>query len=115
MDSQEVRHAIQQRLTPIAEKSGTDIIFSSLFEGIEPFAEPAESELVKICEQLTNHSAESVAFATEAPFMQALGMQTVVLGPGSIDQAHQPDEFIRIDQLEPAVNIVRKLIQQFCL
>ena len=41
-------------------------------------------------------------------------MQTVVLGPGSINQAHQPDEFISIDQIEPAVEIVQKLIQKFC-
>lgn len=115
MDNNELREAIQRRLTPIAETSGTDIVFSSLFEGIEPFNEPADSELVKVCEKLTGNSSESVAFATEAPFMQELGMQTVVLGPGSINQAHQPDEFISIDQLEPAVKIVQELIQKFCI
>ncbi|MFO1388528.1 acetylornithine deacetylase [Cellvibrio sp.] len=114
MDNEELRQAIQNRLNPIAEKSGTDIVFSSLFEGVEPFDEPAESELVKVCEQLTGHSSESVAFATEAPFMQQLGMQTVILGPGSINQAHQPDEFISIDQVEPAVKIVQELIRKFC-
>jgi acetylornithine deacetylase len=95
MDNEELRTAIQNRLTPIAET--------------------AESELVKVCEQLTGNASESVAFATEAPFMQQLGMQTVVLGPGSINQAHQPDEFIPIDQLEPAVKIVQSLIQKFCI
>ncbi|RYY76714.1 MAG: acetylornithine deacetylase [Gammaproteobacteria bacterium] len=115
MDNEELRTAIQNRLTPIAETSGTDIVFSSLFEGVEPFNEPAESELVKVCEALTGHASESVAFATEAPFMQQLGMQTVVLGPGSINQAHQPDEFISIDQLEPAVKIVQELIRKFCV
>ncbi|WP_189418916.1 acetylornithine deacetylase [Cellvibrio zantedeschiae] len=114
MDNEELRTAIQNRLTPIAETSGTDIVFSSLFEGVEPFDEPATSELVKVCEQLTGHVSESVAFATEAPFLQQLGMQTVVLGPGSINQAHQPDEFISIDQLEPAVKIVQELIRKFC-
>lgn len=114
MDNEELRSAIQSRLNPIAERSGTDIVFSSLFEGVEPFDEPAESELVKVCEQLTGHSSESVAFATEAPFMQQLGMQIVILGPGSINQAHQPDEFISIDQLEPAVKIVQELIRKFC-
>jgi len=115
MDNAELRDTIQRRLTPIAETSGTDIVFSSLFEGIEPFDEPADSELVKVCEQLTGHKSESVAFATEAPFMQELGMQTVVLGPGSINQAHQPDEFISINQIEPAIKIVQELIQKFCV
>jgi acetylornithine deacetylase len=47
--------------------------------------------------------------------MQQLGMQTVVLGPGSINQAHQPDEFIPLDQIEPAVKLIRGLIERFCL
>jgi len=115
MDNDEMRAAIQQRLTPIAERSGTDIVLSSLFEGVDPFGEDEQSELVKICEQLTGNHSESVAFATEAPFMQQLGMQTLVLGPGSIDQAHQPDEFISLDQIEPAVKIVRGLIEKYCL
>ncbi len=115
MDNDEMRRAIQQRLSPIAERSGTDIVLSSLFEGVDPFGEDEQSELVKVCEQLTGNQSESVAFATEAPFMQQLGMQTLVLGPGSINQAHQPDEFIPLDQIEPAVNIVRGLIEKYCL
>jgi acetylornithine deacetylase len=115
MDNDELRAAIQQRLIPIAERSGTDIVLSSLFEGVDPFGENEQSELVKLCEQLTGNHSESVAFATEAPFMQQLGMQTVVMGPGSINQAHQPDEFIPLNQIEPAVKIVRGLIEKFCL
>ena len=115
MDNDEVRATIQRRLTPIAESSGTDVVLSSLFEGVDPFGESADAELVKLCEQLTGKHAESVAFATEAPFMQQLGMQTLVLGPGSINQAHQPDEYIPLDQIEPAVKILRGLIERYCL
>lgn len=115
MDNEALRAAIRQRLTPIAEKSGTDIILSSLFEGVDAFAEDEHAELIRACERLTGKRSESVAFATEAPFMQQLGMQTVVLGPGSIDQAHQPDEFIDTAQLAPAVEIIQGLIRQFCL
>lgn len=115
MDNDEVRNRIQQRLTPIAEASGTDIVLSSLFEGVDPFGEDEQAELIKACEQLTGQRAESVAFATEAPFMQQLGMQTVVLGPGSINQAHQPDEFIPLDQIEPAIHTLRGLIERYCL
>jgi acetylornithine deacetylase len=39
----------------------------------------------------------------------------VILGPGSIDQAHQPDEYIAMDQLEPAMRIIRDLVKRFCL
>lgn len=115
MDNDELRQIITQRLTPIAETSGTDIVLSSLFEGVDPFGESAHSELVKTCEELTGNTADTVAFATEAPFMQQLGMQTLILGPGSINQAHQPDEFIPLNQIEPAVNILRRLIEKYCL
>jgi acetylornithine deacetylase len=115
MDNSEIRQQIQTRLTPIAEASDTDIVFSSLFESVPPFAEPETSELVTVCERLTGKRSESVAFATEAPFLQQLGLQTVVLGPGSINQAHQPNEFIDTRQIQPAVDIISQLIRQFCL
>ncbi|MEC8426833.1 MAG: M20/M25/M40 family metallo-hydrolase, partial [Pseudomonadota bacterium] len=43
------------------------------------------------------------------------GMETIVMGPGSIDQAHQPDEFIPLDQIKPAVDVLKQMIQKFCL
>lgn len=115
MDNDELRTTIQQRLTPIAETSGTDIVLSSLFEAVNSFGEDEHSELIKACSQLTGNASDSVSFATEAPFMQQLGMQTVVIGPGSIDQAHQPDEFIPLNQIEPAIKLLRGLIERFCL
>lgn len=115
MDNDELRAAIQQRLTPIAEASGTDIVLSSLFESVSSFSEDEQAELVKTCCELTGNASDSVAFATEAPFLQQLGMQTVVVGPGSIDQAHQPNEFIPLNQIGPAVNLLRGLIERFCL
>ncbi len=115
MDNAEIRQAIQARLTPIAEASKTDIVFSSLFESVPPFGQDPHSELVQLCEALTGNPSEAVAFATEAPFMQQLGMQTLVMGPGSIDQAHQPDEFIPLQQVGPAIQILRRLIERYCL
>jgi acetylornithine deacetylase len=115
MNNQEIRSLIETRLNPIAAATKTDIVFSSLFESIEPFAEDKNSELIKTCEQLCARESESVAFATEAPFMQQLGMQTVIMGPGSIDQAHQPNEFIAKSQLQPAYTILCKLIETYCL
>jgi acetylornithine deacetylase len=115
MDTADIRQQIQQKLTPLAETSGTDIVFSSLFQSVDPFAEDEQAELIKACEKLTDKRSESVAFATEAPFFQQLGMQTVVLGPGSIKQAHQPNEFIDTRQIQPAVEIIRQLVRQFCL
>ncbi len=115
MNNQELHEAIAKRLQPLAELNGCDITLSSLFGGVAAFEQEATSPLIDACEKLTGHIAGSVAFATEAPFLQSLGMETVVMGPGSIDQAHQPDEFIPMNQIQPAIDLLKSLIRQFCL
>ncbi|MEZ7984364.1 MAG: M20/M25/M40 family metallo-hydrolase, partial [Pseudomonadales bacterium] len=88
---------------------------SSLFDGVSAFLEPETSELVQFAEKLTGHSAISAGFATEAPYLQALGMQTIVMGPGSIDCAHQANEYLAQDQITPGIDLLKSLIQQYCL
>jgi acetylornithine deacetylase len=51
----------------------------------------------------------TVPFATEAGRFQAAGIPTVVCGPGSIDQAHQPDEYITLDELAAGEAFLRRL------
>lgn len=46
--------------------------------------------------------------------MTAMGMETVVLGPESIDSALQPNEFLALDQLDPSIAILRGLIEKYC-
>jgi acetylornithine deacetylase len=115
MDIEALRASIANKLTPVAEQFSVDISLRTLMEGIAPFKQGADSELVKMAEKLTGHTAASVAFATEAPFLQQLGMDTIVMGPGSIDQAHQPDEFMPLDQVQPAIDILKQCIAKFCL
>lgn len=51
-----------------------------------------------------------LAFATEAGQFQAAGLSAIVCGPGSILQAHQPDEFIELSQMQLGEEFLRKLI-----
>lgn len=53
--------------------------------------------------------AEYVAFGTEGGFFQQHGLPTVICGPGSIDQAHQPDEFITKEQLQLGMQFMARL------
>ncbi|WP_426415737.1 acetylornithine deacetylase [Aestuariirhabdus sp. LZHN29] len=115
MQPAELREMIRQRLQPIAQADQVTISVEPIFESILPFATAPSSELVTACEQLTGYRAETVAFATEAPFLSSMGMETLVLGPGDIDQAHQPDEFLALDRIPPMVNLLRSLIRRFCL
>ncbi|KAA1190608.1 acetylornithine deacetylase [Pseudohalioglobus sediminis] len=114
-DNAEVREDIRQRLALVGQQRGLDIELRSLIQDVSPFEESADSELVQLAEKLTGHSAIAVAFATEAPFLQQLGMQTIVMGPGSIDQAHQPDEFMPLDQIKPCIALLEQFIRHYCL
>ncbi|MGI1671853.1 MAG: acetylornithine deacetylase [Neptuniibacter sp.] len=115
MDLDNLREDVSRRLAPLADKFGVQISTQALFPGIPAFANDEQSDLVKKAEQLTGYQAESVAFGTEAPFLQRMGMDTIVMGPGFIDQAHQPDEYLAFDQIKPTVAILEKLIEQYCL
>ena len=59
--------------------------------------------------------AEAAAYATEAPYLNEIGIDTIVLGPGHIQQAHQPDEYLALEQINPMVDILKGLIREFCL
>lgn len=115
MSLDDLRQLMDKRLDTIAEKNQIAIKREALFDGIAAFEQPADSTLVQTVERLTGHSASSVAFGTEAPFLQQLGWEVVVMGPGSIDQAHQPDEFIDLSQLDDAVTVLQGLIEAFCI
>lgn len=110
-----LRNVIGERLQPISERFGVALSTHSLFPGIPPFENPRDSELTRVLEQLTGHRAEAVAFGTEAPFLQQLGMDTLVMGPGFIDQAHQPDEYLALDQIRPTVTLLEQLINHYCV
>jgi acetylornithine deacetylase len=56
-------------------------------------------------------SEHDLPFGTEGGFFEAAGIPTVVCGPGSIAQAHQPDEWIAIDQLEAASRFLSRVTE----
>ncbi len=69
-----------------------------------------ENEAKRIVAELTGaNGADLVPFGTEAGIFQALGMDVVVCGPGSIDQAHKADEYLEIDQLEQCLSMLERL------
>lgn len=114
MNHNQVREDMRSRLDKISHRLGVSCTVESLFPGLAPFATPETSELIKAAEKLTAHNVISVGFGTEAPFLQALGFETIILGPGDIAQAHQPNEYVALDRLNPMITILKNLIQQFC-
>lgn len=115
MDPEQLRAAIRGKLQPLAERHQVKIDYAPLFANVPPFEQSADSELVRVAEKLTGHAAQAVAFGTEAPYLQQLGCETIVLGPGDIACAHQPGEFLELARIEPTVALLRQLIQHYCL
>jgi acetylornithine deacetylase len=58
-----------------------------------------------------NGPARAVSFAAEAGQFQGAGFSTVICGPGSIEQAHQPDEYVERSQMERGAQFMRRLAE----
>lgn len=114
MDINELRQTLRSRVTKVAVSRGLVYETLTLAEGIPPFETDPTATIVQATEQLTGHCAEAVAFGTEGSFLNQLGMETVILGPGDIAQAHQPDEYLALDRIAPTVDLLRQLIHKFC-
>ncbi|HXH02272.1 MAG TPA: acetylornithine deacetylase [Candidatus Competibacteraceae bacterium] len=111
----ELREALHTRLARVLEGRGLQLAITPLFGGLEAMETPADSPIVRAAEALTGHSAGAVAFGTEGPYLRQMGLETVILGPGHIDQAHQPDEYLELAMLAPALRLLRELLWRFCL
>lgn len=115
MNSDELRGEIDRRLEQVAKRWNTAIERISLLEPVEAFEQDLKSDLVRDLEAISASNARAVAFATEAPFYQRLGLDTLILGPGSIDQAHQANEYISFEQIEHGCSIYKKIIHKYCI
>ena len=72
-----------------------------------------DDEVVGFAKALTGANAVAkVAFGTEAGLFQLAGIPTIVCGPGSIEQAHKPNEFIALDQVAECEAMLRRMIRR---
>lgn len=110
-----VRNDIEQRVKAIAEPLGLEFELVKKFTGVPAFFAEENSPLLQAAESLTGHSGISVAFGTEGPYLQQLGMDTIIMGPGNIDQAHQPDEYMSLEMIGPAIKTIRQLVIKNCI
>ncbi len=115
MDMADLRADI--RRTVLETIDGLDLIveFDPVPTGLPAMHTAADSDIVRTAERLAGEPAGTVGFGTEGPYLNALGMDTVVLGPGDIDVAHQANEYLALDRIVPMKNIVREMIRHFCM
>ncbi|MDV3241484.1 MAG: acetylornithine deacetylase [Methylocaldum sp.] len=116
MELEDLHEKLVKRLEPVlAQANGLSLEIRRMFEGLPPFESDANGEIVRCCEELSGYDSGAVAFGTEAPFLKRLGLQTVVMGPGHIEQAHQPDEYLPMTHIRAGTDILSRLIERFCI
>ncbi|MBE70643.1 MAG: acetylornithine deacetylase [Thalassospira sp.] len=104
-----IENTLQPEMREIYDDVGIEVEVISDMPGL---ATGDDEEVTKLVMALTGaNTTGKVSFGTEAGAFSALGdIPTVVCGPGSIEQAHKPDEFIELDQLGRCEVFLDKLL-----
>ncbi len=67
-----------------------------------------------LCDLVGQSAGASVSFATDAGWLQRLGIDCAIFGPGSIEVAHKPNEFLPKDEFAAARGLLERTIRHFC-
>lgn len=101
---------IEREIQAIRPEARIEVVKRMQNPPCQPEADGAAEALAR---SLTGDNGEHVvSFGTEAGQFQAGGYSTCICGPGSIEQAHQPDEFIAVEQLDAGEAFMRRLIDR---
>lgn len=112
-DAEAIR-LIDEHLKPVLQQYPGRVTREAMYASVPAYHSKNETGIIELAEQLTGFKVETANYCTEAPFINQLGCDTLVLGPGSIAQAHQPDEFIDLSYVEPTTRLLSNLIQTVC-
>lgn len=114
-----LRAAIEAELVPAMQAVDPEcgIRFEILARIPALSAPPPELErrLLGLLGLLGQSAPRVVAYGSEAGIFQGARIPSVIIGPGDIAQAHQPDEWIESAQLEFCTQILDRLVTEFCL
>jgi acetylornithine deacetylase len=102
---------VAEKINPemAARAPGTGVK-TELLTSAPPLVADENSAAVALALQLTGENqVRAVPFATEAGIFQGAGIPAIVCGPGSVRQAHQPDEFIELSELDACAAFLRRL------
>jgi acetylornithine deacetylase len=113
---EEVKAFAEQTLLPEMQRvdpaSGFEWEVLSVMPGLDV---GTETPTARLALALTDfRDVGKVSFGTEAALFQQAGMPAVVCGPGSIEQAHKPNEYVSLDQLAQCEAFLRRLMQRVC-
>lgn len=108
----QIRSFVADTLLPQMQSVYPDAnILTQVMGEVAGLAPMEHNEVVELVRVLTGNkeAGELVSFGTEAGLYQQLGVDTVICGPGSIHQAHKPDEFVALEQLDQCLHMIEGL------
>jgi acetylornithine deacetylase len=74
-----------------------------------------KDEISRLAQALSrNPTTAKVAYLTEGGLFQQAGIPAVICGPGSIEQAHKPDEYVTLEQVALCESFMERLLGQMC-
>ena len=76
---------------------------------------PKKHPLVRLAEDVSGRESTIATYGTEGPIYVNTGIPSVILGPGNINVAHTPNEYVDVREVEKAVSIYSELIRRVCL
>jgi len=86
----------------------------SVSQSVDGFELEACDNVLEKARQITGAEPGTVSYCTEASYYATAGKKCIIIGPGSIEQAHKTDEYIEITQLQRGREFYRELIEQCC-
>lgn len=114
-DVEEVVQAIRQHVAPHGEINGVKVGVKLARAPSPPFETPVDSAIVKQVVEIFGNEARSTSFNTEGGILNRSGCRCVICGPGSIKQAHLPNEFVDAKYFSQDVeDKYLKLVRRFC-
>ena len=106
---------IEEIAQSVADARGLGLETQAFGDGMSAMDTDEASEIAQFLTRVTGKKTGSVGFGTEAPYYNSMQTETIVVGPGSISQAHQPDEFLPVAQIDPTIQMLDQLIDRFCM
>ena len=104
------KNVLEPAMQAVHPETSIDI---SLKANVPGFQASDDEPIVEFIKQLSGQNAsEVVAYGAESGHFQEAGFSVVMCGPGSIDQAHQPNEFIELSQIQAGTDFLRKVIER---
>ncbi len=107
--AERVRRAVREAAAPLEPE------FELLSDSPPMLLDEASPIHRHLCELVGQRTGSSVSFATDAGWLQRLDMDCAIFGPGSIEVAHKPNEFLPKDELAAARGFLERTVQRFCM